>query len=131
MGWGFDISQSFEATGCSGGLRARLKMLGAQWAADHTATLAGGQTILVLDMYEHAYHMVYGAKAACVDAFASVAKAERVLQWPRRKIGRLADRSVQLQPGTARSRDHDLLIPSSPLAGCTDCFSGGIIHAPP
>jgi Fe-Mn family superoxide dismutase len=33
------------------------------WAADHTTNLAGGQPVLVLDMYEHAYHMDYGAKA--------------------------------------------------------------------
>jgi Fe-Mn family superoxide dismutase len=40
------------------------------WAADHTTTLAGGRPVLVLDMYEHAYHMDYGAKAAAyVDAF--------------------------------------------------------------
>src|SRR5262245_18994067 len=31
-----------------------------QWAADHTTTLAGGRPVLVLDMYEHAYHMDYG-----------------------------------------------------------------------
>lgn len=41
-----------------------------QWAADHTTTLAGGRPILALDMYEHAYHIDYGAKAAAyVDAF--------------------------------------------------------------
>ena len=34
------------------------------WASDHTQTLAGGAPILALDMYEHAYHMDYGAKAA-------------------------------------------------------------------
>jgi len=40
------------------------------WAADHTTTLAGGRPLLVLDMYEHAYHMDYGAKAAAyVDAY--------------------------------------------------------------
>jgi Fe-Mn family superoxide dismutase len=40
------------------------------WAADHTMTLADGAPILALDMYEHAYHMDYGAKAgAYVDAF--------------------------------------------------------------
>ena len=40
------------------------------WAADHTTTLAGGRPVLVLDMYEHAYHMDYGAKAAAyVDAY--------------------------------------------------------------
>ena len=41
-----------------------------QWAADHTHALAGGAPILALDMYEHSYHMDYGAKAtAYVDAF--------------------------------------------------------------
>ncbi len=48
----------------------REKRLVTQWAADHTTTIAGGRPILVLDMYEHAYHMDYGAKAgAYVDAF--------------------------------------------------------------
>jgi Fe-Mn family superoxide dismutase len=41
-----------------------------QWASDHTTTLAGGRPVLVLDMYEHAYHMEYGAAAArYVDVF--------------------------------------------------------------
>ena len=41
-----------------------------QWAMDHTTTLAGGQPILALDMFEHSYHMDYGARAAAyVDAF--------------------------------------------------------------
>jgi hypothetical protein len=31
-----------------------------QWAMDHTTTLAGGQPILALDMYEHSYHMDTG-----------------------------------------------------------------------
>jgi Fe-Mn family superoxide dismutase len=40
------------------------------WAADHTTMLASGRPILVLDMYEHAYHMDFGAKAAAyVEAF--------------------------------------------------------------
>ena len=34
------------------------------WAADHTTTVAGGTPILALDMYEHSYHMDFGAKAA-------------------------------------------------------------------
>ena len=42
----------------------RDKRLVNQWASDHTTTLAGGRPVLVLDMYEHAYHMDYGAKAA-------------------------------------------------------------------
>src|SRR5476651_562422 len=48
----------------------RDKRLINQWAADHTTTLAGGRPVLVLDMYEHAYHMDYGAAAArYVDVF--------------------------------------------------------------
>ena len=41
-----------------------------QWAADHCHTLAGGQPIVALDMYEHSYHIDYGAKVATyVDTF--------------------------------------------------------------
>jgi Fe-Mn family superoxide dismutase len=48
----------------------RDKRLVNTWAADHTMTLANGRPILALDMYEHAYAMDYGAKAAgYVDAF--------------------------------------------------------------
>jgi Fe-Mn family superoxide dismutase len=51
----------------------RDKRLVNAWAADHTTTLAGGQPILVLDMYEHAYQMDYGAKAGdYVEAFMQV-----------------------------------------------------------
>jgi len=42
---------------------ARDKRLVNQWAADHTTMLAGGTPILALDMFEHAYHMDYGATA--------------------------------------------------------------------
>jgi Fe-Mn family superoxide dismutase len=41
-----------------------------QYAAEHAQTLAGGIPILALDMYEHAYHIDFGANAtAYVDAF--------------------------------------------------------------
>jgi superoxide dismutase, Fe-Mn family len=41
-----------------------------QWAADHTQVVAGGVPILALDMYEHAYHMDFGAAAGeYVEAF--------------------------------------------------------------
>jgi Fe-Mn family superoxide dismutase len=54
-----------------------------QWAADHCHTLAGGVPILALDMYEHSYHIDYGAKAATyVDTFMEVvrwANADRLL----------------------------------------------------
>lgn len=47
------------------------------WAADHTHALAGGTPLLALDMYEHAYHLDYGADAAAyVDAFMAA------IDWP-------------------------------------------------
>jgi Fe-Mn family superoxide dismutase len=50
-----------------------------QWAADHTCSLAGGMPILALDMYEHAYHIDYGATAAAyVDAFMQNIRWENV-----------------------------------------------------
>ncbi len=40
------------------------------WAGDHTHCLAGGAPLLVMDMYEHSYHIDYGANArAYIDAF--------------------------------------------------------------
>jgi superoxide dismutase, Fe-Mn family len=48
----------------------RDKKLVNQWAPDHCHTLAAGQPILALDMYEHSYHMDFGAKAGgYVDVF--------------------------------------------------------------
>jgi superoxide dismutase, Fe-Mn family len=48
----------------------RLGRLTNQWASDHAHTLADGVPILALDMYEHSYHIDFGAKAAAyVDAF--------------------------------------------------------------
>jgi Fe-Mn family superoxide dismutase len=41
-----------------------------QFAAEHSQAVAGGIPILALDMYEHAYHIDFGANAkAYVDAF--------------------------------------------------------------
>lgn len=55
----------------------RMGRLVTQWAADHAMTVADGLPILALDMYEHAYHMDYGAKAAAyVDAFMGA------INWP-------------------------------------------------
>ena len=45
----------------------------------HTQALAFGAPLLVLDMYEHSYHMDYGAAAAkYVDAFMQNVKWEEV-----------------------------------------------------
>lgn len=49
------------------------------WAGDHTANAPFSVPILVLDMYEHAYQMDYGAAAAkYIDAFMSNVNWEEV-----------------------------------------------------
>ena len=48
----------------------RDKRLFNHWAADHSMAPAGAVPLLAMDMYEHAYHIDYGADAAqYVDAF--------------------------------------------------------------
>ena len=50
-----------------------------QRAADHCHTLAGGMPILALDMYEHSYHIDFGAKAGSyVDTFGNVIRWNNV-----------------------------------------------------
>src|SRR5215468_5608231 len=56
----------------------RLGRLVNQWAADHAHGLPGATPILALDMYEHAYHLDFGAKAA-----AYVDQVMANLNWPR------------------------------------------------
>src|SRR5215475_11866121 len=67
--WRAEFSAMSKAEGGGSGrvilaYSPRDKRLVNQWVADHTTTLAGGRPGLVLDMYEHAYHMDYGAAAA-------------------------------------------------------------------
>ncbi|TIM37521.1 Fe-Mn family superoxide dismutase [Mesorhizobium sp.] len=51
------------------------------WAADHTTNIAGGVPILALDMYEHSYHIDFGAKAAdYVDVFMAAVNWPNVLR---------------------------------------------------
>jgi Fe-Mn family superoxide dismutase len=56
----------------------RLGRLVNHWAADHAHGLQGGVPILALDMYEHAYHLDFGSKAA-----AYVDQAMANLNWER------------------------------------------------
>ena len=62
-----------------------------QWASDHCHTLAGATPILALDMYEHSYHMDFGAKAASyVDTFVEAirwANADQLFKELKRKHG--------------------------------------------
>ncbi len=89
------------------------------WQANHTHSLAGGTPILALDMYEHAYHLDFGANvAAYVDAFMNN------LHWPR-----IAERfagaqspwrtDAMISPEAARQRlesEPDLLVTDARLA---------------
>jgi Fe-Mn family superoxide dismutase len=82
--WRSEFSSMGKAQGGGSGwvilaYSPRDKRLVNQWAADHTTTIAGGRPILVLDMYEHAYHMDYGARAAgYVDAYMEAIRWDNV-----------------------------------------------------
>ena len=59
-----------------------------QWASDHCHTLAGGTPILALDMYEHSYHIDFGAKAATyVDTFMAAIRWKNTDQPVQRSFG--------------------------------------------
>ena len=55
------------------------------WAADHTHGVGDGVPIFAIDMYEHSYHLDFGAKAAAyVDALMATVHWGRVAQrWQR------------------------------------------------
>ena len=58
---------------------ARQNRLVNQWASDHCHVLAASQPILALDMYEHSYHMDFGAKAGgYVDVFMEAVRWAKV-----------------------------------------------------
>jgi superoxide dismutase, Fe-Mn family len=82
--WGAEFAAMGKALGGGSGWvllswSARDKKLVNQWASDHCQTLAGGTPILGLDMYEHSYHMDYGAKAAAyVDTFMAATRWSNV-----------------------------------------------------
>jgi len=69
-----------------------------QWASDHCHTLAGGTPILALDMYEHSYHIDFGAKAGSyVDAFMGIIRwrnVDQLFQGPRGEAQGRAARSL-------------------------------------
>jgi Fe-Mn family superoxide dismutase len=73
--WGAQFSAMGKAQGGGSGwvllsYSRRSERLFNQWAVDHTTTIGDGIVILALDMYEHSYHIDYGAKAAAyVDAY--------------------------------------------------------------
>jgi Fe-Mn family superoxide dismutase len=73
------------------------------WAADHTHGIAGGVPVLALDMYEHAYHMDFGAKAgAYVDAVMRNIHWQRVVnRYDRALAGQKSAASVWIDAAGA------------------------------
>lgn len=52
------------------GFNEQFGMLENYWMADHSTSCARTRAVLVMDMYEHAYHLDFGAAAArYIDAF--------------------------------------------------------------
>jgi superoxide dismutase, Fe-Mn family len=78
-GLGNDWEGAFRATGASLGggsgwvilaYSLTWNALRIRWSGNHSQTMASGVPLLVMDMYEHAYQMDYGAAAArYIDAF--------------------------------------------------------------
>ncbi len=81
----------------------RLGCLVNQWASDHAHGLPGATPVLAIDMYEHAYHLDFGAKAA-----AYVDQVMLNLNWQR--IGARYRRAVREKSGDA-AQDEKLFLP--------------------
>ena len=131
----------------------RLGCLVNQWAADHAHGLPGATPILALDMYEHAYHLDFGAKAAAyVDQIMANLNWERIGARYRLAIGdEAAEAKVflpfgapvqeearisaeELKAALEDNNDHrpvllDLCLPKD-LPRRTDMLAGASMHAP-
>lgn len=124
-----------------------------QWAADHAHNLPGATPILALDMYEHAYHLDFGAKAAAyVDQAMANLNWERIGARYRLATGKGADEDKFFLPYGAPVQEEarisveelqvalnhndnrrpfllDLCLPRD-LQRRNDMLSGASIHAP-
>jgi Fe-Mn family superoxide dismutase len=131
----------------------RLGRLINHWAADHAHGLAGAVPILALDMYEHAYHLDFGAKAAAyVDQAMANLNWERIGARYRRAIGEATAEDQFFLPYGAPPQEEarisaeelkaalacdddrrpfllDLCLPRD-LPRRTDMVAGAIMHAP-
>ena len=80
------------------GLHTSTGELFTAWSGNHTQAPSGSLPLLVLDMYEHAYAMDYGAAAAkYVDAFFANLKWEEVER--RFELAKVALKTLLAQPG--------------------------------
>jgi superoxide dismutase, Fe-Mn family len=84
----------------------RLGRLVNQWAADHAHGLPGAIPILALDMYEHAYHLDFGARAAAyVDQVMANLNWERIGARYRLAIGEGAGEGEHFLPYGAPAQE--------------------------
>ena len=131
----------------------RLGRLVNQWAADHAHGLPGATPILALDMYEHSYHLDFGAKAAAyVDQVMANLNWERIAARYRLAIGEGAGEEKLFLPFGAPAQEEaristeelraalegddgrrpvllDLCLPRD-LPRRTDMLAGATMHAP-
>jgi superoxide dismutase len=118
----------------------RLGRLVNQWAADHAHALSGAAPILALDMYEHAYHLDFGAKAsAYVDQLMTNLNWDRIGARFRLAIGEGAREDELFLPYGAPTQD-EARISAEELTGTygslsaqrpapTHRYVGGCVHA--
>jgi Fe-Mn family superoxide dismutase len=131
----------------------RLGRLVNQWAADHAHGLPGAVPILALDMYEHAYYLDFGAKAAAyVDQVMANLNWQRIGARYRQAMGERADEDELFRPYGAPAHEDarisaeelktalagnsdrrpvllDLCLPRD-LPRRTDMLAGAVMHAP-
>jgi superoxide dismutase, Fe-Mn family len=81
-----------------------------QWSADHAHNWAGGAPILALDMYEHAYHLDYGARAAAyVDAVMGNLHWERIsARYRHVRHGEAEDAALFIPAGAPLDPEHGI-----------------------
>jgi len=131
----------------------RLGRLVNHWAADHAHGLPGAAPILAIDMYEHAYHLDFGAKAAAyVDQVMLNLNWQRIAARYRLAIGERAGEDKLFVPYGSPEQEEarispeelkaaleddvdrrpvllDLCLPKD-LARRTDMLAGATTHAP-
>jgi Fe-Mn family superoxide dismutase len=131
----------------------RLGRLVNQWSADHAHSLPGATPILALDMYEHAYHLDFGAKAAAyVDQVMANLNWDRIGARYRLAIGEGAAEDELFLPFGAPTQEEarisaeelmaaleddegprpillDVCLPRD-LSRRTDMLAGASMHAP-
>ena len=131
----------------------RLGRLVNHWASDHAHALPGAIPILAIDMYEHAYHLDFGAKAvAYVDQVMANLNWERIGARHRMAIGEEAGEGELFLPYGSPAQEEarisaeelkaalecdddrrpvllDLCLPRD-LPRRTDMLQGATMHAP-